>query len=110
MRSEPLVYSKPSPVPNNQLCFWPEYHYEQTRSGQNAIYVAEVGPFPLEKGWFWKWLRKKPIGYEPLPDPLTPPAMLLEQFESVTDLGPREIKLGTRTFRRVQLFECRNLH
>ena len=35
--------------------------------------------------------------------------MLLEQFESVTDLGPREIKLGTRVFRRVQLFECRNM-
>jgi hypothetical protein len=110
LRGEPLVYSRPSPIPNNQLCFWPEYRYEQYRAGENAIYVAEVGPFPLEKGWIMKWLRKKPIAYgDPGRPPVLPP-QLFEQFDSVSDLGPFEVKLGNHVYRRLQLFACRNLH
>ena len=106
----PLVYSQRSSVPNNQLCFWPEYCYELHRSGENAVYVAETGPFPLENGWLWRWLRRKPVRYARVPPPVVPPALLLNQFESVTDLGAYEVKLGDRVFRRLQLFECRNLH
>jgi membrane-associated phospholipid phosphatase len=109
LHSEPLVYSKPTIVPNNQLYFWPEYHYERRRTGQNAIYVAEIGPLALEKDWIWKWLRKKPIGYNAGPRPVAPPALLLEQFETVTDLGPVEVKIRDRVFRRLELFECRNM-
>jgi len=105
----PLVYSQPSSVPNNQLCFWPEYCYELHRSGENAVYVAETGPFPLENGWLWRWLRRKPVRYARVPLPVVPPALLLTQFESVTDMGAYEVKLGDRVFRRLQLFECRNL-
>ncbi len=81
----PLVYVRASKVPKNQFFFWPEYRYQNFRKGQNAIFVA-------------------------LNDtPESPPADLLAQFESVSDLGLREIHYGNRTFHLIQLFACRNL-
>jgi hypothetical protein len=35
---------------------------------------------------------------------------LSQQFESVTNLGVQEIKVDGRIMKRIQLFECRNLH
>jgi len=109
VKKEPLVYSISSTEPRNQLYFWPEYRYTARRKGQNAIYVAENGPYDLEKGWLWKWLAGKDAGYRELPPLKTPPPQLVQEFGSVTDLGEREVKLGNRVFRRVQLFECRDL-
>ena len=106
---EPLVYSPGSDTPKNQLFFWREYRYRDRRLGQNAIYVDEVGPFALEKGWFWKWLRGEQVGYARPIEPTAAPLELRQEFESVTDLGIREITLDRRVFRRVQVFECRNL-
>ncbi len=105
----PLVYCLTSTTPDNQLYFWPEYRYRGRRTGENAIYVAELDPYGLEKGWFWKWLAGQEIRYAKTSAPVTAPKLLLEEFESVTDLGMNEIKLGHRVFRRVQLFACRNL-
>jgi len=105
----PLVYPISSPYPNNQFYFWPEYRYAKNRHGENAIYVSEVGPYDLEKGWFWKWIQGKPVNYAEIP-PLAPaPDVIRKGFESVTSLGEFEVKLGKRVFRRFQLFECRNL-
>ena len=81
----PLAYVRSSHVPRNQFYFWPEYRYEETRVGQNAIFVA---------------LNDKP---EPAPQDLQ------EQFESVTDLGMREVILGGRQLHLLQLYACRNL-
>lgn len=81
----PLVYPRTTRAPRNQFYFWPEYRYRQTRPGQNAIYVT---------------LNDKP---EP------PPAEITAEFESVTDLGLREIKYRGRVFHRIQLYACRHL-
>jgi membrane-associated phospholipid phosphatase len=106
---EPLVYSIDSDEPENQFYFWPEYNYLEHRRGQNAIYVSEVDPYPLEHDWFWKWLERQPIKYARIP-PLSPaPEKLLKQFASVTNLGEHDIKIGNRVFHRVHIWACHDL-
>jgi len=109
LRSKPLVYCRASARPENQLFFWPEYRYADRRKGENAIYVVEPGTARLEKGWVWKWLTGQEVRVTQEPSPIPTPTLLLHQFDSVTDLGVHEIKLGGRVMKRVQLFECRNL-
>ncbi|MDW8308869.1 MAG: glycosyltransferase family 39 protein, partial [Verrucomicrobiales bacterium] len=79
---DPLVFYRTSPRPVNQFFYWPGY---RDRKGQNAIYVEE---------------NKRP---EP------PPPVLLAEFESVTDLGLREVRDRGRVLRTIQVYECRNL-
>ena len=108
--SGPLVYCVDSDEPENQFYFWPDYDYRARRQGQNAIYVSELDPYPLEPGWFWKWLAHQTVGYAGVPAPPFPlPPRMLQEFESVTDLGEFEIKIGKRVFRRVHLWACHNL-
>ena len=109
LRTTPLVYYQSSSIPNNQFYFWPEYCYPNHRKGENAIYVTEPGARSLEMAWPWKWLRGEQVGFSRVPPPSSPPPLLSQQFESVTDLGVHEIKLEGRVFKRLQLFECRNL-
>jgi hypothetical protein len=78
----PLVYYQTSDFPMNQFFFWPGY---RDRKGQNAIYALETD------------------------SPQTVPADLRSEFTSVKDLGMREILYRGRVFRRLQLFECRDL-
>jgi len=106
---QPLVYSIDSDTPHNQFYFWPKYNYLEHRQGQNAIFVSEVDPYPLERDWFWKWLEHRPIPYANVPPPSPTPEKLLQQFESVTDLGEHDIKLGDRVFHRVHLWACYHL-
>jgi hypothetical protein len=107
--TKPLVYEKSSPDPDDQLYFWPEYRYADYRKGQNAIYVVEPGSCRLEPAWPWKWLTGQEIAFASVPPPVPTPPILAEQFESTKDLGIHEIKIHGRVFKRVQLFECRNL-
>jgi len=107
--AEPLVYYRTVPRPGNQLFFWPEYRYAERRKGQNAIFVVEAGPAKLETFWLWKWLRGKEISIAQQPRLAKTPPILLEQFESVTNLGVKEIRVGGRVLKRIQLFECRGL-
>ena len=107
--SEPLVYAMDSDTPRNQFYFWPEYDYPAHRRGQNAIFVSEVDPYPLEPGWFWKWLKREPISYGRIPPPSPAPEKVLQQFGSVTDLGERDVTVGGRVFHRVHLWACYNL-
>jgi 4-amino-4-deoxy-L-arabinose transferase-like glycosyltransferase/membrane-associated phospholipid phosphatase len=102
--SGPLVYCADSDEPLNQLYFWPDYDYRAQRRGQNAIYVTE-----LESGWFLKWLTHQKVGYGIVPTPFPKPTRMLKEFESVTDLGEFEIKIGNRVFRRLHLWACYNL-
>jgi 4-amino-4-deoxy-L-arabinose transferase-like glycosyltransferase/membrane-associated phospholipid phosphatase len=104
----PLVYCVESDEPRNQLFFWPEYRYRDNRKGQNAIFVTDFLS-PLEPGWFWKWLKHQPVGYGPPPPPRHMPPRLAQEFESVTDLGEFDIKIGNRTFRCLHLWACYNL-
>ena len=106
---EPLVYAMDSNTPHNQFYFWPEYDYPEHRQGQNAVFVSEVDPYPLEHGWFWKWLKHEPINYGKVPPPAPAPEKLLQQFGSVTDLGERDVAVSGRVFHRVHLWACYNL-
>jgi 4-amino-4-deoxy-L-arabinose transferase-like glycosyltransferase/membrane-associated phospholipid phosphatase len=105
----PLVYCVDSDEPKNQLFFWPDYDYRAQRQGQNAIYVSELDPYPLEPGWLWKWLTHQTVGYATVPPPFPKPPRMLKEFESVSDLGEFEIKIGKRVFRRLHLWACYNL-
>jgi hypothetical protein len=109
LSEEPLVYYLASPLPNNQLYFWPEYRYFDRRKGQNALYVTEPGTARLESDWVWRWLTGKEERFAYLPPALPPMPVLLHEFESVTNLGVHEIRVDGRIMKRVQLFECRNL-
>jgi len=107
--TRPLVYEKSSPDPRDQLYFWPEYRYADHRKGENAIYVVEPGSCRLEPAWPWKWLTGREIAFSSVPPPVPTPLVLAQQFESTRDLGIHEIKIDGRVFKRVQVFECRNL-
>jgi membrane-associated phospholipid phosphatase len=109
LQNLPLVYERSSPEPGDQLYFWPEYRYADQRKGQNAIYVVEPGACRLEPAWPWKWLMGQEIGFAEVPPAVTTPPVLAREFESTKDLGIHEVKIGGRVFKRVQLFECRNL-
>jgi hypothetical protein len=86
VRDHPLVYYIHSTKPDNQFFFWPGY---LDRKGQNALYVSELD-----------FLHGKPG---------RPPRTLVDEFESVTDLGVFEISYQDRVVRRLQIFECRGL-
>lgn len=107
--TQPLVYCITSTRPENQFYFWPEYRYPDRRKGENAIYVTEPGTASLENGWIWKWLTGQKVQVAKEPKPVPAPPLLEKQFDSVTNLGVREIKVDGRIMKRVQLFECRNL-
>ncbi len=109
LRTQPLVYCIASGKPVNQFYFWPEYRYSDHRKGENAIYVTEPGTARLESGWFWKWLTGREVQVAKEPGPVAPPQVLVQQFDSVTNLGVQEIKVDGRIMKRIQLFECRNL-
>ncbi len=106
----PLVYCFLGQVPSSQFYFWDEYDYRKHRVGQNAVYVDHVEYYKLEPGWLWKWLQGQPVGYREIPAPKAAPEFLTAQFESVTNLGLREIPIDDgRIFHRVQLYGCYRL-
>ena len=109
LRQEPLVYCIDADEPNNQFWFWDEYNYAKHRQGQNAIFVTRLNPYKLPPGWFGRWLRRESIGQPIPPDPAPVNARIAAEFESVTNLGVREIKLGERVFQRVQIWGCYHL-
>jgi hypothetical protein len=105
----PLVYCIDSDEPLNQFPFWDSYNYREHRQGENAIFVLRLDPYPLEKGWLWKWLWDEPI-HAIVPPPHPVPARVAAEFESVTNLGVQEITLRDhRVFQRIQVFGCYHL-
>jgi membrane-associated phospholipid phosphatase len=107
--NSPLVYCLDSETPIDQFPFWNSYDYRAHRRGQNALFVLWLDPYKPEPGWFGKWLHHQPVAMQPVPPPPVPPRVAA-QFESVTNLGVREIKLSDgRVFHRVELFGCYNL-
>ncbi|HEY4416896.1 MAG TPA: glycosyltransferase family 39 protein [Verrucomicrobiae bacterium] len=111
LTQQPLVYcQRLDQLPENQFYLWPEYDYARTRRGQDAIYVRRVDTYKLEKGWIWKWLKREPIAYRDIP-PLPPaPPDIINQFETVTNLGVRDVMIRDgRVLQRVQIFGCYNL-
>jgi len=80
--NQPLAFYESTPRPVNQFYFWPGY---KNRFGQNAIYVQRAN-------------RPKP-----------PPKHIEAEFETVTDLGFREVRRNGQVLHRFRLFACRNL-
>ncbi len=85
-RDNPLVYYVSSPIPDNQFYFWPGY---KERKGQNAVFVLELDRDHLA--------------------PMPPPAVLTEEFESVTDMGVQTVTRHGQIVWPIQLFACRGL-
>jgi hypothetical protein len=108
--ANPLVYFMTSSNAVNQFYFWPTY--EESRTGQNAIFVRELRVPHLVKGWLPLWLKGEPM--ENLarqePEPPQTPKTLLQEFDSVKDLGVYNTYYRGRIFHTIQMFECRNLH
>jgi hypothetical protein len=86
VKGEPLVYCQSSDKPENQFYYWPGY---EGRKGQNAIFVNELDRDNVR--------------------PEFPSARLLKEFESVTDLGIREVPYHDQTCRALQIYACRGL-
>jgi membrane-associated phospholipid phosphatase len=82
----PLVFSPTSPTPKNQLFFWPGY---TGRKGENAVYVQELD-------------RDRP-------NPQPPPPALEAEFESISDMGVRNVLYHGKLLRPLQCFACRGL-
>jgi hypothetical protein len=82
----PLVFFLSSPFPRNQFYFWPGY---RQRKGENAIFVNELN--------------------RDNPKPGPPPAQLEAEFDSVTDLGVRNVMYHGQLLRPLQFFACRGL-
>lgn len=83
----PLVYYRTPEEPDhpeNQYYFWPDY---RDRKGENAIYVRYL---------------KLNGEYDPVP------VHIRGEFESVEDLGVKEVFYRGRLFHRLNLFVCRN--
>jgi hypothetical protein len=81
-KDNPLVYYQSADVPKNQFFFWPSY---TNRIGDNAIYARRIK------------------ADEPAPQ------RLLDEFESVTNLGLTNAYYRGRVFRTIQIFECRGV-
>lgn len=84
--TDPLVFFLTSTKPQNQFYFWPGY---TDKKGQNAIFAREIDFSGTNS---------------PGPD-----AVLKEQFESITDVGPVMVESRGRPMRRLQILECRGL-
>jgi len=107
--TQPLVYCVNTEVPANQFYFWDDYNYQVHRHGQNAIYVELLEGIPYKPGWFWHWLKHEPVDrVPPVPEPV--PSSMAAQFESVKDLGIREVYVKDRVLHRVHLWACYHLH
>jgi 4-amino-4-deoxy-L-arabinose transferase-like glycosyltransferase/membrane-associated phospholipid phosphatase len=106
--SDPLVFFYASSKPLNQFYFWPNY---LNRTGQNAIFVREVERPKLAPGWFSKWWHGSRDLYLPAsPPPKVVPSELRAEFETITDLGVKDVvDENNRVLRRVQFFACENL-
>jgi 4-amino-4-deoxy-L-arabinose transferase-like glycosyltransferase len=104
----PLVYYRTSDKPRNQFYFWPGYRGRH--KGANALYVDEARLPKLKHDWIQDWLAGRKDIYEPDTSPPDKvPKEVMEEFESVTYLGTKDITVRGRVLRRVQLFACRNL-
>jgi membrane-associated phospholipid phosphatase len=78
----PTVTVLESERPINQIWFWPEYRYSG-RPGLSVLYVHPEGRTGLNASW-------------------------ATRFESVTDLGVRDVEVRGRVFHRLHLYACRN--
>lgn len=108
VNAEPLVYFCATPRPQNQFFYWPNY---LQRTGQNALFVREVSRPLLRPDWFARWWSNQRLDlYQPtLPQSKPLPPEILQQFDSFTDLGVRDVVIEGNLVRRFQLIQCHHL-
>jgi membrane-associated phospholipid phosphatase len=82
----PLVYFRRATVAKNQFYFWPGY---QHRKGDNAVFFVELDRKRLQR--------------------VKPPATILQDFESVTEIGVSNVMYHGYILRPLQFFACRGL-
>jgi membrane-associated phospholipid phosphatase len=105
--SDPLVFFYASRHPWNQFYYWPNY---LDRAGQNALFVRQISLPALRPDWFSRWWNGDPdISSRAKPDLWPLPPEVQKEFDSITDLGLRNIMVDGTVLRRVQLFECHHL-
>lgn len=105
--TEPLVFYYVTPKPDNQFYFWPNY---LERAGQNAIFVREIEKPRFRADWLSRWWNQSGDLYLHEVPPARPlPPEVRQEFESISDLGIKEVLADGNVVRRIQLFECRNL-
>ena len=108
VRSEPLVYFHAEAHPHNQFYYWPNY---LRRTGQNALFVREISRPALRPDWFSRWWRGDADIFLPArPSGSPSPPEVAGQFESITNLGTRDVVFQGAIVRRVQLIACYHLH
>jgi hypothetical protein len=105
--TDPLVFYQATTKPDNQFYFWPNY---LDHTGQNAIFVREIEKPRLRPGWFklW-WNHGENLYIDTAPVAPPPPPNIRQEFESVTNVGIKDVLDNGNIVRRLQLFECRNL-
>jgi 4-amino-4-deoxy-L-arabinose transferase-like glycosyltransferase/membrane-associated phospholipid phosphatase len=86
VKADPLVYCRSSSVPENQFYFWPGY---SGHKGENAVFFQELNRHH--------------------PEPGLPPPQIVNEFESVTDLGVSNVLYYGQLLRPLQFFACRGL-
>jgi hypothetical protein len=105
--TDPIVFYLATPTAENQYYYWPNY---LNRVGQNALFVREIEKPRFRPDWFSRWWSRKGDLYENALPPTRPlPPEVRQEFESITDLGIRDVVVDGNIVRRVQFFECRDL-
>jgi membrane-associated phospholipid phosphatase len=82
----PLAYFRRTTQAQNQFFFWPSYG---NRKGENAVFFVELDRKTLER--------------------VKPPASILSEFESVTEIGVSNVMYHGYILRPLQFFACRGL-
>lgn len=105
--TDPLVFYQVTPKPDNQFFYWPNY---LSRVGQNAIFVREIEKPRFRPGWFSRWWNQESDLYINDPPETHPvPAEVRQEFESIKDLGVKDVVADGNIVRRIQLFQCQKL-
>jgi 4-amino-4-deoxy-L-arabinose transferase-like glycosyltransferase/membrane-associated phospholipid phosphatase len=105
--TDPLVFYQVTKKPDNQFFFWPNY---LNHTGQNALFVLEIEKPRFRPGWFSLWWNGSTNLYvTDAPETHPVPAQVQQEFESVTNLGIKDVMADGNIVRRIQIFECKNL-
>jgi membrane-associated phospholipid phosphatase len=105
--TDPLVFYRATPRADSQFYFWPNYLHH---TGQNALFVREIEKPRFRPDWLARWWNHDPNLYLDNPSPSPPlPADISREFESVTNLGVRNVLVNGEIVRRIQLIACHNL-
>ncbi len=103
----PSVFCQPSDTPENQFYFWPGYR--ETHRGQNALFVRDTGTSRLVSDWPQRWWNGETSSLVQPLETVPRPTWLVNQFDSVTNMGLYPVLYRGHVLHTVEIFACRNL-